>query len=368
MGNTIINKIIVYKLDIPFNKPARISLGTILRAENVLVQIYSSDGLVGTGEGAPIWYITGETQAICFEALKTCCQLILNKDPYEIESRIQEIDSLVHNPSAKSAVDMALYDLLAKRAGLPFYALLGGQNRVIITDRTVSIDEPEIMAQNALDFKGQGFQAIKVKLGIDKKEDITRIRTIRDAIGPDIPLRLDANQGWNSMTAELMLKELAEFNIEFCEQPVAWWNFDAMKYNRERSPIPIMADESLFDHHDAYRLASMGACDYLNIKLAKSGGIHTALKINAVAEAAGMHCMVGCMTESRFALTAAAHLASARPNVCFIDLDSYFRHAVDPVIGGMTYRGCEIHLPDTPGHGAEFDPGFLAKQESVSFS
>lgn len=126
-----------------------------------------------------------------------------------------------------------------------------------------------------------------------------------------------------------------------------------------------MADEALFDEHDAFKLLSMGACDYLNIKLSKAGGIHTALKINAVAEAAGVRCMMGCMSETRLALTAAAHVVSARPNIQFADLDSADMLSADPVIGGMTYgEGGAVILPDTPGHGADVDPSFLKNLES----
>ena len=138
-----------------------------------------------------------------------------------------------------------------------------------------------------------GFGAIKAKLGSGRADDVARIRAIRAAVGPNVALRIDANQGWDPATAALTLNDLAAFNIQYCEQPVARWNIEALRHLRTASPIPIMADEALFDHHDAVRLASMGACDYFNIKLSKSGGIHTALKINAVAEAAGIPCMVG---------------------------------------------------------------------------
>ena len=126
-----------------------------------------------------------------------------------------------------------------------------------------------------------------------------------------------------------------------------------------------MADESLFNSRDALRLVAQEACDYFNIKLAKSGGLNEALKIAAVAEAAGIPCMVGCMSETRLALTAAAHLASARPIIRFLDLDSADMHAVDPVLGGMTYgQGGRLALPEGPGLGAEPDPVFLKGLES----
>jgi len=132
---------------------------------------------------------------------------------------------------------------------------------------------------------------------------------------------------------------MEEQGIQYCEQPVAAWDFASLRKVSANTTIPIMADESLFDEHDAFRLLSMEACDYLNIKLAKSGGIHTALKINAIAEAAGVSCMMGCMSETRLGLTAAAHVVSARPNIRFADLDSADMLSADPVIGGFDLTG-----------------------------
>jgi L-alanine-DL-glutamate epimerase-like enolase superfamily enzyme len=280
---------------------------------------------------------------------------------------MNEIDAfLVGNPSLKCALDMALYDLLAKRAGLPLYALLAGERRPIHTCRTIGIGEPEIMARQAAEIKDRGFPAVKVKVGTGRVEDFRRTQAIRKAVGEGFPIRIDANQGWDPPEAVLALRDLARFDIQVCEQPVAHWNHAGLKHVREQSPIPIMADESLFDHHDAFKLASMGACDLLNIKLAKSGGNQTATKIDAIAQAAGIRCMVGCMIETRLALSAAAHFVSAHPNVQFADLDSVFFLAEDPVVGGITYDGGLVSLPDTPGHGADIDPGFLTGLESTT--
>ncbi len=163
-----------------------------------------------------------------------------------------------------------------------------------------------------------------------------------------------------------MLKSLEPMGIEYCEQPVAYWDYENMRRIRQNTSIAIMADESLFDHHDAFKLASMGCCDFFNIKLAKAGGIHTALKINAIAEGSGIRCMVGCMMETRLGLTAAAHVVSARPNIRYADLDGYLALKDDPVVGGAQYQAGEITLPETPGHGADVDAGFLEGCECVA--
>lgn len=356
-----IKSIKVYKADIPLKEPFRIALGEVEVAKNIFVELDTDKGLYGMGEGSPFPYIVGETQATDLAAIRDLAELLIGKDPLDIENRLRELTGyLPHNPTVISAFDMALYDLLGKASELPLYALLGGGKRALVTDRTVGINTPDKMVQDALKFKERGFPAIKVKLGTTPSEDIERIRRIREALGPEIPLRIDANQGWDCVSALQALKGMEDQGVQYCEQPVAIWDFESMRKVKAQTTIPIMADESVFDHHDAYKLISMGACDYLNIKLAKSGGVHIALKINAVAEAAGMRCMVGCMNETSFALTAAAHLVSARPNIAFADLDSADFLEVDPVMEGISYgKGGTITLPDGPGIGATVDPSFL---------
>ena len=150
---------------------------------------------------------------------------------------------------------------------------------------------------------------------------------------------------------------------------MAVWDYNNLARLRDKVDLPICADESVFDDKDALKLINAGAADYLNIKLGKSGGIHTGIKINAIAEAAGAKCMIGCFGESRLGLTAAAHLAVAKPNIVFLDLDSAFDFKSDPVIGGLRYDkelGGVIHLDDAIGHGASFDESFLENPLSVS--
>jgi len=362
-----ITSIDIYKSDIELIEPFRIAIMEITSAQSIFIKISTNEGLYGFGEANPTWGITGETQAIDLAGASDLSKLLLNKDPLNIEGRMKEINRfLIHNSALRSAFDMALYDLLGKAAELPLYAVLGGGRRSFWTDNTIGIAVPDYMAKKALEYKNQGFQAIKVKLGTTVDLDIERIKKIREAIGDDLPIRIDANQGWDYKTAVAILQALESMGIEYCEQPIACWDYENMRRIRQNTSIAIMADESLFDHHDAYKLALMGCCDYFNIKLAKSGGIHTALKINAIAEAAGIICMVGCMMETRLGLTAAAHLVSARPNILYADLDGYLALKEDPIIGGAQYKVGEINLPDAPGHGADVDPDFLKHCECTT--
>jgi L-Ala-D/L-Glu epimerase len=199
------------------------------------------------------------------------------------------------------------------------------------------------------------------------------VRAIRAALeaasapaAPAIPLRLDANQAWDPRTALAILQDLAGENIQFCEQPGPYWDLDGMKWLRRRSPLPVMADESLFGPHEAYQLAKMGACDYFNIKLAKCGGIHGALQIDAIAESAGIACMLGGMAETRLGVSAAAHCVAARPNLKFADLDSICHYRVDPYTSGVVFEGAQVIIPDLPGHGANLPQEYLDGLEGIS--
>lgn len=368
MENVYITHIEIFKVNLPYKEPFVISLGIIESATNVVIRIRTNNNMTGMGECAPFVTIVGETQDTVYELSKQIAKLLIGKNPFAIEERIHEINRAVAgNYTMKSAFDMALYDLLAQKANLPLYKLLGGNNnREIYTDMTISIGPPEKVAKDALDFKESGFPAIKVKLGTTTTDDVNRIKAIRKAVGNNYPIRIDANQGWNTITAINTLKALEPYNIEHCEEPVPKWNTKAMAKVRANSPIPIMADESVFDHHDAFKLASMDACDYFNIKFSKSGGIFNALKINAIAEAAGIKCQVGCMSESRFALTALMHFVLASKNVVHYDMDSSLMLAADPVVGGIQYQGKgKWTLNDTIGIGASFEEDFLNSMESV---
>jgi len=364
-----IEKIEIIELNIALKEPITISLGTFDSVENIIIKIFAGNGLVGTGEASPERDIVGEIQSAGIETARFLAAGLKGKDPLAIEERILDMDHTIKgNPTIKSAFDMALYDLLAKKAELPLYRILGGGNsRTIFTDMTVYLGSPEKMARQALEYKNEGFPTIKIKLGTTAEEDIERIRSIREAIGPEIPIRIDANQGWDAVTAIKVLKALEPFNIDHCEEPIPHWNNKDLRRVRDHSPIPIMADESVFDHRDAFRLACLGATDYFNIKFSKSGGIHNALKINAVAEAAGIKTQVGCMSESRYALTALSHFVAAQSNVVYFDIDSSLSHAEDPVTGGIRYMGKGIwELPEVPGIGGDFNPEFLDKMKKIT--
>ncbi|HUR12409.1 MAG TPA: dipeptide epimerase [Flavitalea sp.] len=361
-----ISYIDIWKFSIPM-LPFTIATGTMHYAQNTFIRIHTSKGITGVGECSAFPMITGETQATCFEMAKDFAKVWQGKNPLDIDLRMTELDEFTaFNATIKSAFDMALFDIAARHEGKPLYQLLGGRKKSLETDLTIGIGTPDEMAVTAKDFVKRGVGIIKVKLGKQAKEDIERIRAIRNAVGEGIVLRIDANQGWNYEDACFALLELSVFNIEFCEQPMRHWHDSLLPALRKQSAIKIMADESVFNHHDALRLIRNESCDYVNIKFAKSGGIVEARKINDVCSKHHIPCMMGGMLESRIALTAFAHFAMAHENIHFYDMDTcLLGHKVDPVTGGLTYKGFMVEVSDEPGIGADADDAFLADCEHV---
>ncbi|MFX1320183.1 MAG: mandelate racemase/muconate lactonizing enzyme family protein [Promethearchaeota archaeon] len=366
-----ISDIEIFKLNIPLKFPFKISLGTVYEADNILVRINTDNDIYGVGEACPSPRITGDTQASAYEAGIHIAKFIKGKDPLAIEARMRDIDLAINRQTQiKSAFNLALYDIIGKATGLPLYRVLGGEKRIINTDYSIGIQENlEIAIDKVKEVINMGFSTLKLKVGLNKDLDINLVKTIRKEISEDISIRTDANQGWDYPTAVQVLKAIEPYNLEYAEQPLPFWDYENMKRLRKTGLAPICADESIFDHHDAFKLASMGACDYLNIKLGKSGGISTALKINAIALSCGIKCMIGCFNESRLGLTAGAHLVSACPNIVFVDLDAALMHKEDPIVGGIEYdvkNNGKIIIPDFPGHGADIKEDFLEDLKHIT--
>ncbi len=347
--------------------PFRIATGVMDYAQNVLIRVHTDKQHYGLGECSAFPVIVGETQDSCLLLAKSFAALWKGKNPLALDDRLQELDDFIAgNRTIKSAFDMALHDLAAKVEGLPLYAFLGGSKRPVTTDITIGIGTPAEMAEQAAGYVKQGAAFLKVKLGKDPVTDIARIKAIRHEIGSATPIRIDANQGWELEGAATVLGAIKEDNIEFCEQPLRVHN-DYRVGELKGYGIPLMADESCYVATDAERVAREGNFDYINIKLAKSGGIREALKIGRIAEQHQIPCMLGGMLESRLALSAMVHLAYACKPIQFFDLDTCMvGHLEDPVGQGIIYHGFDISLPDVPGIGADIDDSSLTSYEKTT--
>lgn len=367
--NLIIDKIDIYQSPIKLKEPFVISLGPMYHAQNVIVAIHTNQGITGFGECSPFMTINGESMETCFIVGQYLAQVLKGKNPEDIESCTHAMDKTIYgNSSIKSAFDMALYDISAQKAGVPLYQFLGGQNnKEMQIDYTVSLTNPEKMASDAKRIVDNGFEIVKVKLGHSKEQDVESVKRIRETIGPKIPIRLDANQGWKSEEALDILKALTPYKIQHCEEPIPRWDYMALPKIRRFSPIPIMADETCCDHIDAKRLIDLYACDLINIKLSKSGGIFKALKIVEFGKAAKMEMQVGGFLETRLGFTAAAHFALSSRNIVYYDFDTPLMMEEDPVEGGILYgeKG-KITITETPGLGASINADFLKGLKKVT--
>lgn len=352
----LITRVQARKVQVPLEKPFVISLGAITCCETVFVKLETDSGLIGYGEGAGLTFVTGETNDTVLQAIELFEQVLVGKSPYCIDEIHRQMDAtLTRNGSAKAAIDLALYDLMAKGANLPLYRYLGALSGKVEIDMTIGLDKPERMAEDAARLVSEGYTALKIKAGSDEAQDIEAIRLIRNA-APAAHLKVDANQAWTVSQAKRMLEVYAKIGVEAVEQPVVHWNLQGLAQVREHAPIPVMADESCFTPQDAFKIASMGAADMINIKLMKCGGIYRALQINAIAEAAGIRCMLGCMLESRLSIAAGAALVASNRNFVQADLDSFLEFSDNSMIRtGFSFTAPYITLSEKPGIGEELD-------------
>ena len=359
-----ITHIDIYRFSIPM-EPFTIATGTMDHAQNVFIRVHTDAGFYGVGECSAFPMIVGETQDTCLVMAREFAKLWKGQDALDIPARMQQLHSFTAgNTTIKSAFDIALFDIAAKNAALPLYQFLGGQKREVESDITIGIAGPHAMALKALDFKATGANILKVKLGKNAVDDVERIRQIREAVGSTIRIRIDANQGWSFDDAVFALQALEPYYIEFCEQPMRSWYDDLLPELMQVSPVKIMADESVYNHHDARKQINSGSCHYINIKMAKSGGILEAKKIHDEAASKGIACMMGGMLESRIALSAKLHFVYASPNILFYDMDTcMLGHLQDPCVGGVTYDGYKLDISDEPGIGADANEAFLANCE-----
>ncbi len=352
-----ITRVRLGKIRVPLRVPFKTALRSVSSVEDVVVELHTDTGHVGYGEAPPTGVITGDTTGAILGAIQDhIAPTILGRDVADLESILIAMNHcILHNTSAKAAVDMALYDLYGQLCGLPVYKLLGGNRTQIETDITISVNSPEEMAkdtQNAID---RGYSVLKCKVGKEPEKDLERLLAIRRTAGPTRKIRIDANQGWNPKQAVRLLNQMQEhdLDIEFCEQPVPAWDLEGLKYVTDHSPVPILADESVFSDRDALSIMQMRAADYVNIKLMKCGGLYNALHIASAAESYGVECMIGCMLEAKISVNAAVHLACAKQIITKVDLDGPVLCSEDPILGGSVFCEKDITVSSKPGMGIQ---------------
>ena len=351
----IIEDIKVGRITVPLKKPFKTKHGVYNYSNEIVVKIFTSNGIVGIGSAAPAPRVTGETESSIIGAIKHIAENIKGMDLSCFQYVLKVMDECIRgNNSAKAAVEIAIYDLWSRHLGVPLYKLLGGFNSTVITDMTIMDDvKMENMVNAAYEATRDGYTNIKIKLGNNIDSDFEKVKFIRRAIPKGVKVRVDGNQGWTPKEAVRLIKKMEQLDldIEFVEQPVKAWDVQGLKFIKENVDTMIVADESVFGSPEAFRVIQERACDLINIKLMKCGGIQNATKIYNMADTMGIRCMVGCMLESKIGITAAASFAASKGNMIIADLDTIIYFDNDPIIGGVTFEGNKIILPEEPGLG-----------------
>jgi len=328
----------------------------------VFVRIETRDGLVGWGEaaclGGPTWSEeSAESIAVTLE--RYVLPWLVGRDATQIEAlRLEMARHVQGNPFARAAVEMALWDLNGRALGVPVHRLLGGRVRDRVPlSWSLAVAGGDAEVAEARDKVARGHRIFKIKTAAHPvAEDVARVRAIREAVGPDVRLRVDANQGWDRPTALRAIRAMEPYDLDFVEQPVPRWDLDGLAEIARSVTVPIMADESCGSPQDALAIARRGGVSILALKLTKSAGLTPTMAIARIAEAAGLGCYVGCMIETSLGTAAYLQVAlAASPVTWGCELFGPLLLRGDVVREPVRYAdGCILAL-DRPGLGVEVD-------------
>lgn len=342
-----------FRLDMPLAVPYTIAYETIDHTSNIILKLITDTGMIGWGCAAPDMSVTGETAEDVIKNIDTVLiGLLKGQSPFQIAKLNYMLKLYLPNSSSTMAmVDMALYDLLARKAQLPLYKLLGGYRSKITTSITIGILPLAETIELGRGFLKKGFTIIKLKGGVNLLEDIEKVHALREQLGNNFLLRFDANQGYTSTEAIEFINKTKSANIEILEQPTNQKTEETMGDVTKNIDIPVMADESIKTLKDAYRLASNNLIDMVNIKLMKVGGILESQHINSVAKAAGLEVMVGCLDECGLGISAGLHFALSRPNIEYADLDGHLDLLDDPFTNLFYLKKGTLYPSESDGLG-----------------
>jgi L-Ala-D/L-Glu epimerase len=360
-----ITHIETFSVRIPLKPERRMisSLGQHVVSEYVLVRIGTDAGIDGVGEATVMPRWSGETVWGARAIIDRCfAPLLIGCDPHDINELDHRMDkAAAHNWFAKSAIEMACWDIQGKAAGKPVYELLGGPCRSLTTKCRFSMGayEPERARRRARELVAEGFDTIKVKVGGDPALDIERVRIVRGEIGPERHLVIDANCGWDADTAIRCVRELADCRISLVEQPTPDGDFAAIARVRREIEPEVMADDMCFDLIDAAELIRNEGCDVISVYPGKNGGIGKSRAIVELAARHGIACSIGSNLEWDIATAAMAHLIVACPN---LKIEKYPGDMLGPeyhelriATNPLEIRGPFVTITDRPGLGIDVD-------------
>ena len=351
-----ITKATYWTEQLELTRPYTIAYERIDSVENIFVCLQAADGSIGVGVAAPDAEVTGENGQDCSRALETGLEsLLVGTDIRHLRKILRNVENAMPTrPAARAAIDIALHDLWARHLGLPLVELLGRCHRSLPTSITIGIKSVAESLEEADEYKGRGFKILKIKIGQSVEQDVACLSQIRQRMGREMILRVDANQGYTPAEFEKFVVRTDSLNLEFIEQPLQAADLANMRRLPESARNMTVADESLLDARDALEcLQPPRPFGIFNIKLMKCGGIAAGLQIAEIANLAGIDLMWGCMDESRVGIAAALHAALASPATRYLDLDGSLDLARDLVEGGFVLKDGELSVTDRPGLGVE---------------
>lgn len=348
-----INSIEYFRLDMPLAVPYTIAYETVSNTTNIILKLITDKGVIGWGCAAPDREVTRETPEDVIQTIESYLRpLLINQSPFQIARVMFQLKKACPKAaSAQAMVDMALYDLLARKATLPLYQLLGGFRHEIQTSITIGILPLKDTLEQAGNYLKQGFDILKLKGGSAVEEDIEKVMKLREKYGYDFKLRFDANQGYTPTDSVEFIKKTKQAVIEILEQPTRQNKEQQLGDVTHSVDVPVMADESIKTLKDAFRLASNELIDMVNIKIQKVGGILESQHINSVSKAAGLEVMVGCIDECALGISAGLHFALSRPNIEYADLDGHLDLLEDPFKNLFQLKNGTLYPSDFEGLG-----------------
>ncbi len=323
---------------------------------HVLVEIASASGAIGLGEASPLPEFTGETAPGILQVLhETYLDTLVGRNATETAAIMADLERLRSgNPSALAAIDLALHDLAGKILDVPTVALIGGARRSSVRlARAVGIGSIPDIVDLCRGHVTDGFRTLKMKVGVDPREDVERVRAVREAVGPEIRIRVDANQGYNVATAIRVISELQDAVLDYIEQPVPRWDLSGMAQIRRATGMRILADEALHSPQDALALIRAEAADLFALKFIKTGGLRRACQIAAIGEAAGVDCVVISTFETQIGAAAGLHLALSLPFGHHAHELSVFATQPEMARTGIRLERDTLFPAPSSGHGVE---------------
>jgi len=352
--------------DIPVRRPHHMSFTTLEAVNFVFVRLETREGHVGWGEaaclGGPTWS-EESAESIAPTIERYLAPWLRGRDAARIEMLRGEMARRVQgNPFARAAVEMALWDVNGRALGVPVHWLLGGRVRdAVPLSWSLAVTDPDAEVAEARELVARGHRIFKIKTAAHPvSHDLARVRLIREAVGPQISLRIDANQGWDRATALRAIRAMEPCGLDFVEQPVPRWDLEGLAHVGRSVAVPIVADESCFTPQDALAIARLGGVSILGLKLTKSAGIVGTMAIARVAEAAGLGAYVGCMIETSLGTAAYLAVAVTAPPVTWgCELFGPLLLAGDVVHRPVQYEDGAILALDGPGLGVEVDEAAL---------